>query len=74
MRGMRRQGAAALVVVALGAGIALGGCAETSMSGDKMMGDKMTGDKMMDKKDGTMMEKKEGQMMDKKDAGMERKP
>ena len=60
MQRIRERLAASVAVVALGAGMALGGCAETSMSGDKM------GDKMMEKKDAGMMDKKEGTMMEKK--------
>ena len=50
-----------LVGVACAAGIVVGGCSQSSMSGDKM-----TGDKMMEKKGDAMMEKKDGAPMEKK--------
>jgi hypothetical protein len=50
-----------LVGVACAAGIVVGGCSQSSMSGDKM-----TGDKMMEKKGDAMMEKKDGATMEKK--------
>ena len=65
MRGIAREWTMRVSLVTLAAALALGGCAERSMSGDKMSGDKMSGDKTMDKKDGAMTSK-DDKMMDKK--------
>lgn len=50
-----------LVGVVCAVGIAIGGCSQGAMSGDKMMGNTM-----MEKKSDAMMEKKDGGTMEKK--------